>query len=107
MLDNAKWLIKSYAHLKIKICKCLTVAELQKVKLARSECDLLNSKTIKGKDGKNKYFVINGSVMERRNGKIFKYCSDAAKVETQSESLNYMTSTKINADSKNVMGGSL
>jgi hypothetical protein len=74
VLENSKFLVRAFGDLKVRIAKYLDSNELLKLKATRNECTRLNSECNKLKDGRSKFFVIDGHICERlENGKIIRF----------------------------------
>ena len=75
VLRNAYRLVKNKPKLKLSIRKCLNNTKMLKhLRDVRNDCARLNNSTSKCVDGRDKYVVINGRIMERTQaGKLIRH----------------------------------
>ena len=74
VLHNSRMLINTFGDNNIRIARCLSTAELDKLKNLRCECSRLNTSSATVANGKNKIVVINPRTMERlQNGTLISF----------------------------------
>ncbi len=108
LLRAAKFLREDPATKSIFITPWLLPDELAKLKLTKNRCYELNQKSPATKDGKRKYVVISGKIMERTsNGSLrpFKDMSAPSTPSTVNSGLTDVSSQRPSS-AKNVQGGS-
>ena len=74
VLHNSRMLINAFGDNNIRIARCLSTDDLDKLKNLRSECSCLSNLSAKVANGKNKFVVINQRIMERlHNGTLISF----------------------------------
>ncbi len=108
LLRAAKFLREDPTTKSIFITPWLLPDELAKLKRIKNRCYELNQKSSAAKDGKRKYVVVSGKIMERiSNGSLrpFKDVSAPSAPSTVSSELTDVSSQQ-SSSTKNVQGGS-
>ena len=70
VVSNAKELARASGNSSIRIAQLLTFAELDNLKKLRQDCSSLNMSSSKLSNGKSRYLVINGRIMQRLDDKL-------------------------------------
>ena len=114
LLRAAKYLKDDLSTKYVYITQWLQPEELAKLKSVKSRCHALNQSS-SVKDGKRKYVVINGKIMERNNGSLRPFneapasaslSSDNVRQAAEAQTQSTFTHLQATSPAKNVKGGS-